>query len=140
MTKDQQTNHALPSAEGKGWGVTPHFRLSEFINSQTAQRKGIDNSVPLQYVDNIKRLCTEVLEPLRQHFGQPIVINSGYRCPALNRAVGGARNSYHLQGRAADIIPAKGNRRQILNEWYSFLKTLHPKELIHEGTWLHVAI
>ena len=120
--------------------LTDHFTLSELVRSPTAQERGIVNTLPIQYLQNLKTLCVSILEPLRKHHGAPVIVTSGYRCPALNRAVGGATRSYHLQGRAADIIPAKGNRRQILNEWYSFLKTLHPKELIHEGTWLHVAI
>ena len=84
--------------------LTPHFRLSEFSRSATVDSLGIDNSVPKELIPSLKNLCEHVLEPLREHFGIPVVISSGYRCPALNRTVGGVSNSQHLKGEAADII------------------------------------
>ena len=84
--------------------LTEHFSLSEFERSATADRLHIDNTIPEELIPNLKNLCVQVLEPLREHFGTPVVISSGYRCPALNRAVGGASNSQHLTGEAADII------------------------------------
>lgn len=84
--------------------LTPHFRLSEFSRSNTADSKGIDNSVPKELIPSLKNLCQQVLEPLREHFGKPIIISSGYRCHSLNKAVGGVPNSQHLKGEAADIV------------------------------------
>lgn len=83
--------------------LTPHFKLSEFEKSATAQACGIDNSVPPQYIPTLQQLCQEVLEPLRSFVGGPIVISSGYRCNALNVKVGGAYASQHTLGEAADI-------------------------------------
>lgn len=83
--------------------LTPHFRLSEFIRSATADAKGIDNTPPDSVIVRLLALCVYVLEPLRAAVGHPIVINSGYRCPALNTAVGGVANSQHMLGEAADI-------------------------------------
>lgn len=83
--------------------LTPHFKLSEFEKSSTARARGINNSVPANLIPNIKNLCEQVLEPLRQHVGKPVVIGSGYRCPTLNKAVGGVSNSQHMTGEAADI-------------------------------------
>ena len=83
--------------------LTPHFRLSEFSRSSTADSHGIDNSVPKELIPSLKNLCEQVLEPLREHFNKPVVISSGYRCPKLNRLVGGVPNSQHQKGEAADI-------------------------------------
>jgi len=98
--------------------LSPHFKLSEFIKSPTATARGIDNTPSEQVISNLRNLCEQVLEPLRQHFNVPITIGSGYRCPALNSAVGGVKNSQHMTGEAADIhIPlydfkdSNGNRR-----------------------------
>ncbi len=84
--------------------LSEHFRLSEFVSSATAERLGIDNTPDSTALHNIELLCRYVLEPIRQAFGQPIVVNSGYRCRQLNIAVGGAKRSFHLSGRAADIV------------------------------------
>ena len=83
--------------------LTPHFSFREFERSDTAKRLGIDNTVPKALRPNIQALCENVLEPVRNHFGVPIHISSGYRCTALNKAVGGASKSQHMKGQAADI-------------------------------------
>ena len=90
--------------------LSPHFALSEFVSSQTAARRGIDNTPPPEVIERLTALCENVLEPVRAHFGRPVVISSGYRCPALNRAVGGAASSQHVKGEAADFeIPGISN-------------------------------
>lgn len=86
--------------------LTQHFNLSEFTRSATASRLGIDNTPPPAAVDNLRTLCEQVLEPLRQHIRSPVIISSGYRCKALNKAVGGVWNSQHITGEAADIQPS----------------------------------
>ncbi len=89
--------------------LSEHFMLSEFTRSSTAERLGLDNSLdasnPLDQdvINNLRNLCEQVLEPLRVHAGQPIIISSGYRSPALNQALRGAPRSQHLTGEAADI-------------------------------------
>lgn len=84
--------------------LTSHFTLEELCYSSTAIAHGIDNE-PLDYhVRNLAALCENVLEPLRMDMGcNPLFISSGYRCPQLNALVGGARNSQHTRGEAADI-------------------------------------
>ena len=83
--------------------LSNNFRLSEFTRSDTAKRLGIVNECSsVEQVLNLAYLCHMVLQPLRDRFG-PIRINSGYRCPELNEAVGGAQNSHHMRGEAADI-------------------------------------
>ena len=121
--------------------LSKNFRLSEFTRSNTAKRLGIDNECSsVEQVLNLAYLCHMVLQPLRDRFG-PIRITSGYRCPELNRAVGGVKNSQHLRGEAADIhLPSV----EIGKEYFAFLKTLPAvDQLIWEeskGTcWIHVS-
>lgn len=83
--------------------LTEHFTLSEFVRSDTADRNHIDNTPSQEVVDNLRALCRNVLEPASLAFGSPIYITSGYRCPALNKAVGGKPTSQHLRGEAADL-------------------------------------
>ncbi len=83
--------------------LTPHFELSEFLRSQAAARSGETLDPPPFVVDNLRRLCVDVLEPLRTSLGQAVVITSGWRPKWLNTMIGGAQNSAHLTGRAADI-------------------------------------
>ena len=85
--------------------------MNKFTRSATANAYGIDNSLDLAKADdrmvaeNLQYLCQTVLEPLREHFGMPVVVSSGYRCKELNSVVGGVWNSQHLTGEAADIQP-----------------------------------
>lgn len=82
--------------------ISKDFTLEEFISSPTAHRLRIDNSPSEEVVANITALVTKLLQPLRTLYGKPIVINSGYRSPALNEAVGGVPTSDHQRGCAAD--------------------------------------
>ncbi len=136
--------------------LTEHFTLEEFTTSSTAKARGIDNSVPSQrIVENLRNLCKQVLEPLRSYANQPITISSGYRCKALNKVVGGARNSQHMTGEAADIhIPlydfkdSTGSRLtdiQLARDWMQWLTdNTDFDQLILETVnrrifWLHVS-
>ena len=113
--------------------LSEHFTLEEMLHSDTAEKKKIENRINAVEVNNLVRLCTKVLEPLREHFGVPIKINSAFRCQALNAAVGGAKDSYHTKGRAADIPMHPG--------WLAYIRDHLPHtELINEGTWIHVAL
>lgn len=83
--------------------LSKNFTLEELTFSLTANNHGIDNTPNTEQKAALKRLCVEVLQPIRDAWGQPIVVSSGYRCPKLNAAIGGVKNSQHLQGQAADI-------------------------------------
>lgn len=83
--------------------LSKNFKLSEITKSQTASRKKIDNTPTPEHLENIKALVSEFLQPLRSHLGLPIVVSSGYRSLALNRAIGGATGSQHSKGEAVDI-------------------------------------
>ena len=90
-----------------------YFTIAELCRSATAQRLGIDNTPPASAVKALTVLVDEVLDPLREAWGGPIRVNSGYRCPKLNKAVGGTPSSQHQRGEAADITVGsrRANRR-----------------------------
>lgn len=90
--------------------LSMNFSLAEFTKSQTAERKGIENTPGDVEIERMELLCHEVLEPIRHHFKKPIMINSGYRSVALCEAIGSNANSQHVKGEAADIeIPGVDN-------------------------------
>lgn len=119
--------------------LSRNFTLAELVHSQTAARRGLDNTPPPEVVAELERLARTVLQPLRDRLARPIVVSSGYRSPAVNRAVGGARESAHLFGRAADItVPGMTSRevcKAIVDGGLPF------DQCIDEfGSWCHVAI
>lgn len=83
--------------------LSKNFTLEELTASVTAKKKGIDNTPSKEVKENLRILCRKILQPLRDLYGKPIRVGSGYRCPALNTAVGGVKNSDHMHGCAADI-------------------------------------
>ena len=83
--------------------LSKNFSLEEMCRSNTARVKGLPNVPNAEQVKNLQQLCENVLQPLRNHLGKPVVINSGFRSQAVNMAVGGANNSQHMKGEAADI-------------------------------------
>lgn len=119
--------------------LSQHFWLSEFTQSQTAQRRGIDNTPSFEVVQNLRRLAA-ALQQVRNLVGAPIVISSGFRGARLNSAVGGSPTSLHMLGCAADFTaPGFGTPLQVAklieaNDSIDFL------ELIYEGTWVHFGI
>lgn len=117
--------------------LTPHFSLSEFTDSPTALRKGISNLPTESAMINLQRVA-ETMEKVRNLLGRPVVISSGYRSPALNAAVGGARSSAHLTGLAADFtVPGMTPSevaKAIANSNIEF------DQLIYEGTWVHIGL
>lgn len=102
---DGLCDNILPSGLEKQWDPAWHFKPVDFVRSATATRLSIDNSLyDVEYWKNIIWLVRDVLEPVRLRVGLPIFITSGYRSEKLNRIVGGAANSFHLYGRAVDIL------------------------------------
>jgi hypothetical protein len=83
--------------------LSKNLALAEVIRSETAKRKGISNMPTPQHIENFKKLAENVFQPIREHFGVPIHISSGYRSKALNTAVGGSLSSQHCSGEAIDI-------------------------------------
>lgn len=123
--------------------LSEHFSLTEMIRSTTATARGISNVPDARQILALKNLCINVLEPLRKFAGRPILIGSGYRCWALNKAVGGAATSQHMKGEAADIY--LNGDYQKGKEWFGYIrKNLKFDQLIWEhnarGTyWIHVS-
>lgn len=83
--------------------ITQNFSLEELTASEVARAKKIRNIPTSQAIINLTHLTVNVLQPLREWYGKPIMIGSGYRSPALNKAVGGVSNSQHMEGKAVDI-------------------------------------
>ena len=122
--------------------LTKHFTLEEFSHSSTAKARGIDNTVPKQLVPALRNLCERVLEPLRERVKEPVIISSGYRCPALNKAVGGTNTSQHMKGEACDIYMEDKTK---LRKWFAILMDGDFDQLIFERNrrtdrcWIHVS-
>jgi hypothetical protein len=117
--------------------LTTHFSLEELVFSSTAERLGIDNTPSAAIRSNLLTLALG-LEQIRALLGAPMHIDSGYRCEALNKAVGGVANSAHLSGYAADFVcPDYGSplmiARAIAGSGIAF------DQVIQEGTWVHVS-
>jgi hypothetical protein len=93
--------------------MAKYFTITELCRSEEAARLKIDNTPPPEAVGALNSLIKNLLDPVRELWGAALAVNSGYRCPVLNRAVGGAVTSGHLRGEAADITAgsAEGNRR-----------------------------
>lgn len=118
--------------------LTPHFTLEELIFSETALRKGIDNSPSEEVKANLSELAL-TLEKVRELLGVPLHINSGYRGPKLNAAIGGSTTSAHMTGQAADFIaPQFGTPKDIAIEIAA--SDIEFDQLIFEGAWVHIGI
>lgn len=123
--------------------LTKNFTLEELCKSNTATRLGIKNVPNKTERDSLTRLAENILQPLRDHFDEPIKIGSGYRCEKLNKDVGGVANSQHMKGEAADLCidgdKAKGKK------WFDFIRyNLDFDQLIWEHNkngsyWVHVS-
>jgi uncharacterized protein YcbK (DUF882 family) len=98
-----------------------HFTIEELTRSATARRKGIPNLPNGEEKENLTALVDNVLDPLRELWGAPIIVTSGYRCPLLNKKVGGVATSYHMKGQAADIR-AKNLRN---GDLYALIKRMY---------------
>ena len=83
--------------------LTQNFSLNELTKSQTAERKGIDNTPSTEHQANLKSLCEMILQPIRDHFGQVVSVSSGYRSPELCVAIGSSTQSQHAKGEASDF-------------------------------------
>ncbi|SDH27861.1 D-Ala-D-Ala carboxypeptidase family metallohydrolase [Nitrosomonas sp. Nm132] len=91
--------------------LSPHFTLDELIHSDKAIELGIDNTPPVEVLSGLILLCEKILEPVRAHYGKPFRPNSGYRSPALNKAIpGSSKTSQHMLGQAVDFeVPGVSN-------------------------------
>jgi hypothetical protein len=124
--------------------LTANFSLHELTKSETALRMGFDNTPDDEATENLRLLCEKVLQPVRDHYGKGVKVNSAYRSPESNAAVGGSKTSDHCKGQAADIeIPGVANAD--LAQW--IMDNLEYTQLILEfytpgipdSGWVHVS-
>lgn len=124
--------------------LTANFTLEEMTKSETALRHDMDNTPGEVEIENLRQLCERVLQPVRDHFGKGVKVNSGFRHPEVNAKVGGSKTSDHCQGQAADIeIPGVANAdlaqwivdnldfRQVILEFYT--------PGVPDSGWVHVS-
>ena len=122
-----------------------YFSLCEMTKSDTARRLGIDNTPSDSIKKNLTLFINTVLDPIREDWGSPIIVSSGYRCPELNKAVGGANTSGHQYGYCADLQVKGGMKkiRELADFIFKWMKDHNMKfdEILfeHSGgvTWLH---
>ena len=134
--------------------LSPHFCLDEFTKSSTAIKNGIQNNPPQEAVENLKRLCANTLEPLREELGLPVVITSGFRTKALNDLLAhSSERSQHMQGQAADFYVAPSgsasgaeesglSRRELLIKAFRLIITseqIDYDQLILYPSFIHVS-
>jgi len=123
--------------------LSTNFTLAEFTKSQTATRKGLDNTPGEEHLANAKELFENVVQKVRENFGVT-VINSGYRGPALNTAVGGSSNSQHCKGEAVDI-ECPGTANETVAQWiadnleFDQLILEFAEKGIPDAGWVHVS-
>lgn len=132
--------------------LSKNFRLSEFISSGFATKYQIDNTPNEEELQNIQTLVTTVLQPIRDEFGEPIIVSSGFRCERVNNGVGGVKNSDHRFGAAADIKACDGLRSDNMRLWQCIMRMLKEgklkcRQIIWEygrkkigPDWLHISI
>lgn len=122
------------------------FTLAEFLHSDTAKKRGIDNTPSPIIVNHLNELVTTILDPIRKAWGSGLIVSSGYRCPALNKAVGGVKTSAHQYGYAADIVPANGKLKQFIDFAEKYLKEndipfdQSIEEHVKGSHWWHIAV
>ena len=125
--------------------LSKNLSLGEFTNSQTAKRRGIDNTPKGNHLEAAKELAENIFQPIREHFGKPIFISSGYRSQALNEAIGGSKTSQHSKGEAIDIDMDHRNGPENEEIFHYIRENLPFDQLIWEfGTderpdWVHVS-
>ena len=124
--------------------LSDNFTLGEFVASDTAKKVGIDNTPNLLAIAHMEELCQKLLQPIREAYGKPIKVTSGYRSYRLNRYLGGSATSAHPLGWAADLKPASGSYADFEKFVIDFLKKSDLKwdQVIRETSgktkWLHI--
>ena len=119
--------------------LSPHFLLSEFTVSQTAARRGLDNTPPPKVLAALRRTALG-LEMVRALIQAPMQITSGYRSPRLNRIIGGAFNSQHVKGEAADFVaPQYGTPEQIVRAIVAHPEIEFDQCIYEFNSWVHIS-
>lgn len=121
-----------------------YFTIEELCQSETAEKYKIDNTPTEESKKNLETLVDCLLDPLREAWGSPIIINSGYRCPILNKAVGGSKTSSHMSGWSVDMRPKNGKMEEFKKFVVNFIKTRFWDQCILEKSgdveWVHLSL
>lgn len=121
-----------------------YFTIEELCQSETADKLKIDNTPSEEIKKNLETLVDCLLDPLREAWGSPIIINSGYRCPILNKAVGGSKTSSHMSGWSVDMRPKNGKMEEFKKFVVQFIKTRFWDQCILEKSgdveWVHLSL
>ena len=127
-----------------------YFTIEELCQSETADKLKIDNAPSEEIKKNLEILVDCLLDPLREAWGSPIIINSGYRCPILNKAVGGSKTSSHMSGWSVDMRPKNGKMEEFKKFVVEFIKTRFWDQCILESSgkpgtpnyveWVHLSL
>ena len=125
--------------------LSKNFTLNELTHSSTANYHKVDNVPDRWELDNLKKLCHDILQPIRDKWGDSIFVTSGYRNPILNRLVGGASNSQHMLGEAADLTSSsKSSNKKLFNMILQMIKDgeITVGQLISEKnySWIHISL
>ncbi len=116
-----------------------YFTIEELTRSATATTRGIDNTPTPEIKANLERLVDKVLDGLREIYGKPITVNSGYRCPELNKAVGGSKTSDHVKGFAADLTGGSKQENEkifnIIRDNFAWTQLINERDF----SWVHVS-
>jgi len=124
--------------------LTANFTLSEMVKSETALRHDMDNTPGEAEIASLRLLCEKILQPVREHYGKGVKVNSGYRAPAVNQKVGGSPTSDHCKGQASDIeIPGVANADLALHivDTYEFTQVILEFYTpgVPDSGWVHVS-
>ncbi len=121
-----------------------YFTIEELCASDTARRRGIENRPSAEIAGKLQTLIEQLLDPIRAAWGAAVVVNSGYRCPKLNAAVGGVATSQHLKGEAADIsVGTPADNKRLFDKIVELQKAgrIAFDQLIDESgyRWIHIS-
>lgn len=124
--------------------LTNNFSLKELTVSETATRKGLDNTPNETVIANLKLLAENILQPIREHYGKSVKVNSGYRSPEVNASVGGSKTSDHCKGQAADIEIngiANGDLAKYIVDNFKFTQVILEfyTQGVPDSGWVHVS-
>lgn len=120
--------------------VTEHFHVSEFLVSDTALRLGIDNTPNASIMATLRNVLIPAMQQVRDLLAAPVIVKSGYRCPALNTAIRGSQSSDHLTGHACDFVaPRYGPPSRVAALIVAHMDRIKFDQLIHEGGWVHIS-
>lgn len=125
--------------------LSKNFTLNELTHSSTAKANKVDNTPDRWELDNLKKLCNEVLQPIRDKWGDSIFVTSGYRNPIVNRLVKGSTSSQHLKGQAADItVGSKSRNKKLFDMIVQMIedKEITVGQIIDEKdySWIHISL